>query len=785
MKPLPFSDTFAHPGDLLPVHLERVAARSAASVAPSARPEVSRIAFLAGLFHDIGKATPYFQDYLLRTQRRTALTPHAKSGAVLSWWCTGTLGLALWQRLAVFLAVLRHHGALNCESWSQALESVRFDVGESDNPLAAQLAALDLSGIGRWMEAVASRHPAVFAEGFVAMPLTLETLSASLGDRRAAGRAALRQAVSGVDQALIFLAGFGALLATDKLDAALQGESLAPRPALPAGAVAAFLAQRRSAPSPLNALRTTIAAEVCQTWADHLDAPLLCLTAPTGSGKTLAIFNAALRARDAIRQREGEAPRLIYCLPFTSVIDQNHAVFRAVLGAGGIREREDVLLKHHHLVDGTFRTEDAEHAPDGAGQLLTETWRSEIVVTTFHQLVHSLLSPRNGDLKRAGQLTGALVLMDEVQALPLRYWEALRHLFQAAARALGARFVLLTATRPLIFRPDDAVELLPSHVQHFRALNRVKLFCHHREPIGLNAFTELLVQRLVTDPRPTLIILNRRRAVRELFERLAEAFPGRKLIALSTDLTPRDRRARIRLIQRLLRRREDCIVVSTQLVEAGVDISFPVVHRDLAPLDAVIQSAGRCNRHDLGDSPGEAHLWAVHQNRGDRLGGPLWQRVYDAPLIEVTERVLGERTEWAESDFLVLSQRYFEGCWQTQDQDAVDEWLSAGDFVRLGRDFQLIEDGPPRSAVFIVARESDDRLWQRYQAIHTDLALSPLEKDQRFRVIRAAVYERIVQIYAQPDPEQPISRLDAEADHYCRETGFIATIAEDSAACIL
>lgn len=783
MKRLLFSDTFAHPGDPLPVHLERVAVRSAAGVAPSARPEVSLIAFLGGLFHDIGKATPYFQDYLLRTQRRTALTPHAKSGAVLSWWCTGVLGLPLWQRLAVFLAVLRHHGILNCESWSQPLESVRLDLTEQGNPLATQLAALDLGGIGGWLNAVASRHPAVFGAGFAAMPLALETLSASLKDRRSAGRAALRQAVGQLDQALAFLAGFGALLATDKLDAALEGESLL-RPPLPADAVATFMGQRPPTPSPLNTLRAAIAAEVCQTWADHLEAPLLSLTAPTGSGKTLAIFNAALRIREAILQRDGEAPRLIYCLPFTSVIDQNHAVFRAVLRASGIGEREDVLLKHHHLVDGTFRTEEAEHAPDGAGQLLTETWRSEIVVTTFHQLVHSLLSPRNGDLKRAGQLTGALVLMDEVQALPLRYWEALRHLFQAAARVLAARFVLLTATRPLIFRPDDAVELLPSHAQHFRALGRVKLSCHHREPVGLSDFADALVQRLITDPRPALIILNRRRAVRELFQRLAAAFPGRKLIALSTDLTPRDRRVRIRLIQRLLRRSENCIVVSTQLVEAGVDISFPVVHRDLAPLDAVIQSAGRCNRHDAGESPGEVHLWAVHEDCGERLGGALWRRVYDAPLMEVTERVLGERAEWAESDFLELSRRYFEGCWQTQDQDPVDKWLTAGDFVRLGRDFQLIEDGPPRSAVFIVAGASDARLWQCYQAIHTDMALSPLEKDQAFRVIRAAVYERIVQIYAPPDPEQPIVRLDASPDHYSRETGFIATTAEDNAACI-
>lgn len=784
MKPLPFSETFAHPGDPLPVHLERVAVRAAAAIAPAARPEVSVIAFLAGLFHDLGKATPFFQDYLLRTHRRTALSSHAKSGAVLSWWCTGQLGLPLWQRLAVFLAVLRHHGALISSNWQEVLEAVRFDLREPDNPLRVQLAALDWEGIAGWLRAVAGRHPQVFGPGFIPTPLGLEAIAASLKDRRTAGRADLRQAFQELDQALAFLAGFGALLATDKLDAALQGEVLTRQP-LPTGAVSVFLGQRPPAASALNARRVAIAAEVCRTWLAHLDEPLLSLTAPTGSGKTLTILNAALAVREALHRRDGQAPRLIYCLPFTSVIDQNHAVFRAVLRANGIAEREDVLLKHHHLVDGTFRAEEAEYAPDGAGQLLTETWQSEIVVTTFHQVLNTLLSPRNGDLKRAGQLTGALVLMDEVQALPLHYWEGLRQLFQAAARALGARFVLLTATRPLIFRPGDAQELLPSHTEHFRALGRVRLFCHHREPLGLTAFAEELGQRLAADPRPALIILNRRKAVRKLFRQLAERFPERRLIALSTDLTPRDRRARIRLIQRLLHRGEDCLVVSTQLVEAGVDVSFPVVHRDLAPLDAVIQSAGRCNRHDMGGSPGEVHLWAIHEDRAEGLGGPLWRRVYDAPLIEVTERVLGKRDEWAESDFLDLSQRYFEDCWRTQDQARMDEWLAAGDFARLGRDFRLIDDDPPRSALFIVARPADERLWQRYQAIQTDPDLSPLEKEQQFRAIRAAVYERIVQVYAPPDPEQPIGRLEADPEHYCRETGFITSTAEDDAACIL
>ena len=147
--------------------------------------------------------------------------------------------------------------------------------------------------------------------------------------------------------------------------------------------------------------------------------------------------------------------------------------------------------------------------------MLTETWQSELVVTTFHQLLYSLLSPRNANLKRAGQLTGALVLLDEVQALPLRYWEALRQLFLAAARSLGTRFVLLTATRPLIFQPGDAVELLPDHAEHFQALTRTRLVLPSSGTAGGGRICRAIDRRVATDARATLIIVNRRRAVRD------------------------------------------------------------------------------------------------------------------------------------------------------------------------------------------------------------------------------------------------------------------------------
>lgn len=787
MKPLPFSDTYAHPGDPLPEHLRRVAERAVSCMAPNAHPGVRTIAFLAGLFHDLGKATTFFQDYLFSRgkSKKSEITSHAKSGAALAWWYGGELGLPLGLRLSVFIAVLRHHGALACGDWPEYLGKVQMDIEEPTGVLRQQLQAIDLEGVRQWLMGLPPQPDAGFAPAPL-RPLTVEALVESLLDRRTTGALRLRQAFQDLGDALRFLSGFGALLAEDKLDAALAGTRI-PRQTLPLDAVAIYKERKFHADRAqgLNPRRQRIADEVKRTWMANREQYLATLTAPTGSGKTLAILDAALSLRAQLEASAGYSPRLIYCLPFTSVIDQNFDVFADVLAASGLRNREDLLLKHHHLVDGLFRAEGTEYGADGAGQLLTETWQSELVVTTFHQLLHSLLSNRNANLKRAAQLSGAIVLMDEVQAVPLRYWQALRHLFQAAAKTLDCRFVLLTATRPLLFRPEDACELLPSHAEHFSVLSRVRLHCHHRQPLTLEDFSDHLIREQQRQAQPTLIILNRRAAVRALFQRLREALPEHKFVALSTDLTPHDRRVRIRLIRRLLRQQEPVILVSTQLIEAGVDLSFPLVHRDLAPLDSIIQSAGRCNRHADSPSAGLVHLWQLCKSRPDGSpGAKNWERIYDSPLIEATEQVLGEQEVWEEGAFLHLSHAYFQACWQRLDQEPVDTWLQKGDFERIQRDFQLIPEGPPQQTLFVARTPNDLALWEQYDLIRRNPDLSPLDKDRQFRAIRKRFYDRVIQIYARPDPLEPIQYLRVGPDNYTRETGFIATEPEPP-ACIL
>lgn len=774
MKPLPFSETFAHPGDPLYRHLQCVSNNSADAVI-DAVPEVRIIAFTAGLFHDVGKGTRFFQLDRLKKGKKNRLTTHSACGAVIAWWFSSVIELPLWMRLGVLVSILKHHGDLNYDSWEKPL-NVYFEL-VNEPELLKQLNSIDLQGFQKWLQDIVCQNDVLpIPSGFVLPEITIEAIKDTF---KSVKPRHVRNAFKDAGQILSFLAGFGGLLSADKIDAAI-GEKISHQE-LPCDLIDTYKKKNFCNPKTnINVLREKISAEVKKVWMDNLDKDLFTLTSPTGSGKTLSIFNAALSIRETLKSQRQRPSRIIYCLPFTSVIDQNHQVLADVLKTVSLEDREDMLLKHHHLVEGVFRTKNREYDSDGTGQLLTETWQSEIVVTTFYQLLHSILSTRNGELKRAGQLCGSIILMDEVQAIPLKYWKTLRHILGTAADILKSKFVLLTATRPLIFQADDPeiCEILPNHPAYFKRLSRVKLYCH-QENIGLIEFTNKMIDELKKNFRSTLIIVNRRKSVTEIFRAISKAFPAQRIIALSTNLTPWDRRARIRLIRSFLRRKIPCIAVSTQLVEAGVDVSFPIIHREIAPLDSVIQACGRSNRHGK-DILGNVHVWKIYKETEKvHFNEPLWKQVYDGHLIDVTTEILNIRTdkdtriiEFEEKDFLALSKKYFELCWdRVQQIDLARFWIN-GNFNELKEKFQLIPEGPPTATFFVVKNIRDQRIWDQYLSIQNDENLNALDKKIGFNKIRKKFFERVIQVYAPKDPERdPVTVLNM-GKYYLRETGF-------------
>ncbi|MFC5135877.1 MULTISPECIES: CRISPR-associated endonuclease Cas3'' [Haloferacaceae] len=365
------------------------------------------------------------------------------------------------------------------------------------------------------------------------------------------------------------------------------------------------------------------------------------LTLPTGMGKTLSGLSAAQTIRDKLG---GE--RIVYALPFTSIIDQ------VVNEVEEIYETDTLgrlLTAHHHLSETKIVDEDdvdadkADRNDDVAG-MLAESWRAGLTVTTFVQLFESLAGPANKQSMKISALRDSVVILDEPQSLPLDWWKLIPRLVTILTEQYNATVIAMTATQPQLFdagteRIGNVSELVDDPDVYFEATERVQYELDvsaeryletQSEPKAYpDAGAELL--SAVDAGASTLAVCNTIDSARTLFDELTgprrsllsvgdvyaneleaadttadidpEALATRiknqsdvSILHLSTRLRPLDRLKLIETAKELTDDEHGLITVSTQLIEAGVDISFDRVYRDLAPIDSIVQAAGRCNR---------------------------------------------------------------------------------------------------------------------------------------------------------------------------------------------
>lgn len=632
------------------------------------------------------------------------------------------------------------------------------DRGEEASILRQQLDSMDLSGIETWLGSALEE---------LKLPLSLPSVTTDEVVRGIADARPLRMGglFSSPVRLMEFLGIYGGLLCNDKIHSA-AGTVDRNRHLLPDYAASEYTLSLPASLGIVGETRREVAALLEKEALAWADGHFFTITAPTGSGKTLAAFNAVLKLRSLLYRIEGRLPAIIYCLPFTSVIEQNHAVYRDVLNAAGVEINSEIMLKHHHLSDPVYTTSDTEFDPDNS-ELFTESWRSEIVITTFHQLLYSLFSGRNRNLKRCAAFANAVVIMDEVQSIPRKYWDSVRRMFMAAGEAMNTRFILMTATQPLLFTPEMSRELLPGHERFFAALSRVRLV-NRMEPITtLDDFFEIVSAEIEAAPELSRMCIINRKGIR-VFDRLFEMFRSRltdrPVFALSTRLTPKDRRRRIEEIRAALAEGIPCFILTTQLVEAGVDLSVDVVDRDLAPLDSIIQSAGRCNRHG-GEQPGTVNLWELTDGTQK-----LWQRVYDPFLIDATRRVLSGVATVEEKEFLGLGKRYFKEVHEYGAAIDVDILMTEGKFEEAEKKFELIEDDGMRQSWFVLRDEGDRDVWASYRAVQE--IEDRLERKKAFSRIKGDFLERIVQV-RDPRSSRDVLPLETTSGNYDENLGFM------------
>jgi CRISPR-associated endonuclease/helicase Cas3 len=429
----------------------------------------------------------------------------------------------------------------------------------------------------------------------------------------------------------------------------------------------AYLARisAKAEPTPVNRLRTDV-LRACRAAARHPPG-LFSLTVPTGGGKTLSSLAFALEHARAYGLR-----RVIYAIPFTSIIEQNARVFREAVGA-------DAVLDHHSALGPRPEAETAR------SRLAGENWDAPLVVTTTVQLFESLFANRTSQLRKLHNLAASVLVLDEAQALPPGVLRPVTAVLDQLVKYYRCSVVLCTATQPAlgkVFRDlPRSVEIAPDPPALFRALDRVD--------IGMPAPTERWswdqIAAEITESPQALAIVNTRRDCRTLYSRLP---PG--AVHLSTWQCAAHRALLFRQIRRRLLAGQELRVVSTSLVEAGVDFDFPVVFRAMTGLDSLAQAAGRCNRNGRLDKG----RFVVFRPDGAKAWGHIAQAIEAA---EATLRHHGERP-FDPAAF----ERFFEELYWAKGEEALDKYRIA---QLLGLGAERPREGDPLDFRYRTAAE--------------------------------------------------------------------------------
>ena len=343
-----------------------------------------------------------------------------------------------------------------------------------------------------------------------------------------------------------------------------------------------------SAHSSINEIRADISEECYK--ASERPERILTLPVPTGGGKTLASLRFALHR--AASGKTHPVDRIIYILPYTTIIEQNADEVRKILG-------EKAVLEHHSNLSDDKDTK--------ANRVLSENWDAPVVFTTMVQFLDALYSSGTKAARRMHQMSNAILIFDEIQCLPIKTVHLFNNALNFLTTQANTTAVLCTATMPLLERvtqkhghlriPENSC-IITNNQSLSQKLRRTQIIDRIRaEKWSYDDIVELALEQQ-KDHQSVLIVCNTKDSARNLFDRINSA-THHPVVHLSTNMCPAHRQCKISLIRETINPKnpKPLICVSTQLIEAGVDLDFGCVIRSLAGLDSIVQAAGRCNRH--------------------------------------------------------------------------------------------------------------------------------------------------------------------------------------------
>lgn len=564
-------------------------------------------------FHDLGKATPTFQKYIKDPNKyQGAATEKAHTPVSFLLWMlyARRKNLRIDHTLIVGASVWKHHG--DFPTLQSILDGTLYEYEDeykiSDYPINQVCTELDLE-LSLDTDAAEFDAEELIADNFLKNHSLADAVKLKL-------------------KALLL---FSILLESDRTHLALSevfiGTQLSPRSPVKISPeiINVFLKEKQNAVcqnADLNHYRTTLRELIMKKTS--VGSGIESVTLPTGLGKTMVAAQWALKNRSM----ESTYKKIIVVLPYLSIIDQTVKEYYQLFKQ---HKPESLILESHSIADRKYTgdaAEDLAHKFNDAVDFFSETWNYEIIITTFDQFLYTLLSSKKNHLMRFHSLADALIIIDEIQALPTVLWQPLSLGLESISKYLNTKTLIMSATQPGFIK---TTELAPNPKKIFHKQNRYQLLLRHRNVVGLYAFIEDCIKRIHTEKWHTkraLIVLNTRRSAKIVRDLLDDHV---KCIFLSADVTPKERLQNIDKIKK----NRPCLVVATQCIEAGVDIDMDFAIRDFAPLDAIVQCAGRCNRNGLKE---KANIEIVKIK--DLSGETYSSYIYDAILLEKTTTVL-------------------------------------------------------------------------------------------------------------------------------------------------
>ena len=535
--------------------------------------------------------------------------------------------------------------------------------------------------------------------------------------------------------------------------------------------------------TPLNRERTKIRQESIVSISKGLKEGkrIFELTAPTGSGKTLMLLSLA---SEVIKSKGSK--RIIYGLPFLSITEQVETeVLQILKGYEHFVQRIDSKSTNTRF-DDIQKEMDEKPSEELLRELMAieyqeNTFGYPFIITTFVRIFETLLGNKNHELMKLPNFSNCVFLLDEIQSLPPRLYGFFVAYLDKFCKLNDSFAIISTATQPALRLPEnneDVENFFIGYEQPFKLLS----LSHYENPV-FNRYNieiqksiiidiEQLGQQVLQEEKSVLVILNTIQDTVDLYNFLTENIEDSNVLLLNTHFTSRDRSLKIYLAKRKLREENKVILISTQLIEAGVDIDFPVLYRDFAPIPSIIQSAGRCNRN--GKKAEKGKVIVVRLGTNNKEHSSLVYRDSDKELIRFSRESLNESYNCEEKDMLTIQKKFFDkirsqlefGAYGKKLENNLMMDISQCMYGRIG-EFSLIDEKVfGEECSYYVPRNDEDfnfELLLEYQKNLTDSILknSEISKIRYHKNTLSSLLKkmsnRIVQIRLKPNQYKPIT----------------------------